>query len=953
MNLKKLVSVLLVLVMVLSMAACKDNGDTQETTATEPAGAPAAHTVTVESAGGMPLSEVEVFVYAADDLSDMKGFAETDAEGKASIELPKGGDYAIVLSGVPEGYDVKESYSFNGAAADIELTSSLVKDKDLSGASLGLGDVMYDFTVTSTDGETITLSEVLEEKEMVLLNFFFTTCGPCANEFPYMNEAYQMYQDKAAVIALDPLDDNATVAAYKASMGLSFPMAACNASWSQTFGITGYPTTLIVDRYGVICLVEVGGLTSLTPFTSMFEHFTAEDYEQKLCVNGVADVVTRMKPTETMPSSEEIAAVISNGDIPVTYMNAGESDLEYNWPFIIGEKNGDPCIMTTNQEIEGSYSILRMEVELKAGQALGFDYIISSEAGVDILYVIVNDEPVNNIAGYDEVPVWKSLYPCVAETDGTYEISLCYMKDDSTNAGEDTAYIKNVRIVNESDIDTDTYLARQAATTEDGFTYNYVDIVLNEEDGYYHVGEKNGPLLLANLMNTSEFNEEDYIWGLVYAGGLTVDGVDYAPTLEKYANYASNSNLTGYCTVNEKLVELLKAVDTLYGFDDADENEWLRACIYYKSYGPGNTQLEDPIAGLAPFSAYKATLGKNVASNYFYYNRIIMPRGLLAEFIPTQSGVYRITSVSESANGVDAWIFDENHKELMVYEMDERLYTDDSEVSMVFYMEAGKPYYIDIAFWDPYEVGQINYDIEYMGSSVDFFRRCSQSYFTYDSNATGDAMYYLIHGGIDVVLGDDGIYYQDLGDGQKGGKIYCDFTGVTTLFSQPVASSQAYDEDGNKLYDDNGEPVMIDGMIDMGGFDFSKTEDDLYVLSFLEAQGGDPEKTKEYLKGLWGAEYDAYAETYLVDDVLEGKYHGSGPDLTEEIRTYLDKVITSGPAGLRGCVVVDERLGEILQMLMDKYTFANVDQSWVKMCYYYDYIGPNDTNVVTNLTNGV
>ena len=39
-------------------------------------------------------------------------------------------------------------------------------------------------------------------------------------------------------------------------------------------------------------------------------------------------------------------------------------------------------------------------------------------------------------------------------------------------------------------------------------------------------------------------------------------------------------------------------------------------------------------------------------------------------------------------------------------------------------------------------------------------------------------------------------------------------------------------------------------------------------------------------------------------------------------------------------VVVTEELAEILQMLMDKYTFENVDHSWTKLCYYYDYLGP-------------
>ena len=941
MNLKKLLSVLLAVAMLLSIcAAFAGCGDASEEQGAEEVvlGDVVSHDITIKSAGGMALEGVEVYVYADETKSDMKAFSETDAEGKASVELAKGGNYAIVVSGAPKGYAVEDTYSFNGTAADITLTSSLVSDQDLSGAQLGLGDVMYDFTVMAADGSQVKLSDMLAEKEMVLINFFYTTCGPCVNEFPFMQEAYEMYQDKVGVVALDPLDDNGTVAAFQSSMGLTFPMASVQAAWSQTFGITGYPTSIVVDRYGVICLIEVGGITSLRPFTSIFEHFTGE-YEQKICWGGANDVITVMKPTYEMPASEEIAAAVNTVELPISFRAEEGESGEYSWPFIITEKNGEACIKASNQGIEGSYAILYADVELKAGQAVGFDYLVSCEQTNDVMVVIVDGEDIFQMSGYDEEETWKSCYPWVAEADGTYEVALCYLKDEADNAGDDTVYIKNMRIVAEDEVDSATYLPHQAAKTEDGFEYTYVDIVYNEKDGYYHVREENGPLLLANLMNYTQFNEEKSAWDYVYDGDITVDGHNYYDDVVDYFNFASNSNLTGICTVNQDLYDFLQVFDQAVGFDDEDDKEWLRLCMYYEQYGT-DKPMEDPIAGLAPFSAFTAKEGKNVSTNYFYYNRIIMPRGMVAEFVPSKSGVYRITSRSESANGVDGWIFDENRQELLVYEMDERMFNDSSEVSMVFYMEAGRPYYIDIAFWDPYEVGYIYYDIEYLGSSRQHFRLASPGYFTYDTDATGEAMYHTVSGGIDVILGEDGYYYEDLGNGKLGSKLYADFTGVTSLFSNPIASVQAYDENGNKKIDENGNPVMIKGMIEMGGFDFSKTEDDLYILGVMEANDNDPEKTIDYLKAYWGAEYEGYAEIYQLDDVLAGKFHGKGEDLTEEISTYLDKMITSGGEEIRGCVAVDERLAEILQMLLDKYTFENVDHSWAKVCYYYDYLGP-------------
>ena len=109
----------------------------------------------------------------------------------------------------------------------------------------------------------------------------------------------------------------------------------------------------------------------------------------------------------------------------------------------------------------------------------------------------------------------------------------------------------------------------------------------------------------------------------------------------------------------------------------------------------------------------------------------------------------------------------------------------------------------------------------------------------------------------------------------------------------------------------------------------------MYILAFMADHDNDPEKTDTYLRDLWGADYDAYAEVYRLKEVYAGKYHGEGEDLTEEIKAYIAK-IEQAPAERKGCVAVDERLAEILQQLMDKFTFKGVEGSWLKVCYYYD-----------------
>ena len=934
---KKCLIMCLCFAAILSMAAC--GAQTPDETAA-PERAEITYTVTVRTQGNMALPGIDVYVYADNSLADLKQYGETDENGQIQFLLPESSDYTVTLSGTAPGYTVDSSYAFTGTTADITLSSGLISGESLSGATLGVGDVMYDFSVTTPAGETLTLSEMLEEKDMVLLNFWYTTCTWCLKEFPYMEEAWQDYSDNVGIIALNPMEEDDAIASFQAQYDLSLPMAKCPAAWSSAFGISGYPTSIVVDRYGVICLVEAGGITSLRPFVSVFEHFTAEDYQQTL-FGGLGELVTSVKPNVSMDTSDAISAVLDGGTLDVTYRPETEGEsAEYAWPFVVTEKNGETCLKAPNQGIEDSFAILYADIYLEEGQAVGFDYLASSEKSCDVLYVIVNDEPALQISGYAEEESWETCYPWVALESGYHEVALCYLKDSDTNEGDDTVYLKNLRVVSKDEIDVATYIPRTAATETAELEYTYAEIFLNEADGYYHVGSEDGPLLLADLMNYTMFSEEKTIWELAYYGDITINGHSYYDELVDYCSYASNSSLNGVCTVNEELAQLLKVVDDVAGFDSEDDMEWLKACKYYAAYGT-DQQLADPIKGLSTFCAYEAKLGSNTIS----YDRPIMPRGLLSRFVPSRSGVYRITSYSDSEQGVDGWIFGEGREEMLTYEYDERMHMDNKNVSMVYYMEAGKAYYIDIAYWDIYEVGTIPYEIEYVAPEYELFRLASQGYFTYDTNATGEMMYALISGGIDVVLDEDGFYREDLGldkDGNQiyGSLLYADFTGLTSIFSKPITATYAYDEDGNVIRGADGEPVEIKGMIDLDGFDFSKTENDLYILSVLKKFDNDVDAADAYLHEQWGEDYDAYAETYQLDDVYEGRYHGRGEDLTEEIRGYLDDIITTGPEETHGCVVVTERLAEILQLVMDKYTFQNVDHSWTKLCYYYDYLGP-------------
>ena len=73
-------------------------------------------------------------------------------------------------------------------------------------------------------------------KQLVILDFWYTTCEPCKMEFPYFESALQKYGDKISLLAINPINDNRAMAALRQQLNASsatavtFPMLkdTCN-----------------------------------------------------------------------------------------------------------------------------------------------------------------------------------------------------------------------------------------------------------------------------------------------------------------------------------------------------------------------------------------------------------------------------------------------------------------------------------------------------------------------------------------------------------------------------------------------------------------------------------------------------------------------------------------------------------------------------------------------------
>lgn len=300
------ISVLLIAVSVLCLCTgCKK----KEKKATDDSET-ATYTIEVKSASGILLKEVGLYIYEDSTLEELVAFLKTDENGSTSFTDVKRDTYVAVLDKVPTGYTAEEQYPLTGELTEIVLQTGTMEQADLETLTYELGDAVLDFEVTGPDGTVYKLSDLFEGKQAVVLNFFYNACQPCMMEFPYLQEAYAEYSDKIAVLALNPVDgDDASIAALQKELGLTFPMAKCGPEWEKIMKITAYPTTVVIDRFGNICLIHTGSVPDAKLFKDVFAYFTAEEYEQKLIEDIEELRVEEPKGTEDNP--EEVSGLNS------------------------------------------------------------------------------------------------------------------------------------------------------------------------------------------------------------------------------------------------------------------------------------------------------------------------------------------------------------------------------------------------------------------------------------------------------------------------------------------------------------------------------------------------------------------------------------------------------------------------------------------------------------------
>ncbi|WP_259067032.1 peroxiredoxin family protein [Mucilaginibacter sp. X4EP1] len=107
-----------------------------------------------------------------------------------------------------------------------------------------------DFNLTDIHGKKWSLLEL--RGKVVVLNFWYTSCPPCLEEMPDLNEITKLYKPDQVVFLALTFNDASKVQTFLKTHEFAYNILPNSKTVDQQYKVSGWPTSLVINKEGII-----------------------------------------------------------------------------------------------------------------------------------------------------------------------------------------------------------------------------------------------------------------------------------------------------------------------------------------------------------------------------------------------------------------------------------------------------------------------------------------------------------------------------------------------------------------------------------------------------------------------------------------------------------------------------------------------------------------------------
>lgn len=145
--------------------------------------------------------------------------------------------------------------------AKAKASASASQASSFGPVAIAVGNKAPNFQLATPKGGYVTLSAL--RGRPVMLNFWATWCTACRAEYPYLVQEYKQYGSQIAWYAVDEQQSTKTVMSYVQKFQVPFPILLDPQGLvGGDYNVTGFPTTIFINKRGVIVAVQRGAFGS-------------------------------------------------------------------------------------------------------------------------------------------------------------------------------------------------------------------------------------------------------------------------------------------------------------------------------------------------------------------------------------------------------------------------------------------------------------------------------------------------------------------------------------------------------------------------------------------------------------------------------------------------------------------------------------------------------------------